>query len=371
MSPRRRRGIATTAAIAVVVAAVLGFAGYRLKFRLDTITLTAQFDSAAGLYENNMVAVLGMPVGKVTRITPKGGYVEVDFTVANDVKVPADASAVTVATSILTDRQIELTPPYRGGPALGNHDTIGLARTKTPVAFDRLLDMLDKISNSLSGDNDGAGPVADLIDAGADSVAGNGEQIKSALGELSRSLRLSADNGEVTRGQLTTIIADLSSLVEAADRNDAKLRQFGSTTRQLSQVLSEEDFGAGTTGHKLNEIVNQLQSLVDNNRGNLKAAVANGDIAAQTIVENQRETAELLDLLPLALENIYNTVDQENGSIRGHLLVDKTIFDSQFSKEICNLMHLRQLGCSTGTLQDYGPDFGLTYILDGLSMMGQ
>jgi ABC-type transporter Mla subunit MlaD len=34
--------------------------------RLDTVTITAQFDNAAGLYEDNTVAVLGMPVGKVT-----------------------------------------------------------------------------------------------------------------------------------------------------------------------------------------------------------------------------------------------------------------------------------------------------------------
>ena len=47
----------------------------------DHITLTAQFDSAAGLYVDNTVAVLGMPVGKVTAITPKSGYVEVRFTV--------------------------------------------------------------------------------------------------------------------------------------------------------------------------------------------------------------------------------------------------------------------------------------------------
>ena len=75
---------------------------------------------------------LGMPVGKVTRITPRGGYVEVEFTVDHNVKIPADAQAVTVSTSILTDQQIELTPPYRGGAVLENHDTIGLTRTKTP-----------------------------------------------------------------------------------------------------------------------------------------------------------------------------------------------------------------------------------------------
>ena len=130
----------------------------------DTITVTAQFDSAAGLYVDNTVAVLGMPVGKVTKITPEGGYVEVEFTVDRDVKVPADAQAVTISTSILTDRQIELTPPYRGGPVLRDHDTIGCNRTKTPVEFARVLDVLDKMSTSLKGDGNGNGPLADVVE---------------------------------------------------------------------------------------------------------------------------------------------------------------------------------------------------------------
>ncbi|SHY76594.1 Mce family protein, Mce5D [Mycobacteroides abscessus subsp. abscessus] len=52
-------------------------------------------------------------------------------------------------------------------------------------------------------------------------------------------------------------------------------------------------------------------------------------------------------------------------------MTDRLVFESQMDKEICNMMGLRQLGCSTGTLQDYGPDFGLTYVLDGLAAMGQ
>ncbi|MGD9622160.1 MAG: MCE family protein [Mycolicibacterium sp.] len=366
-----RRTITIAAVLAVLVAAVVVAVGYVVKSQRDSITVTAQFDNAAGLYVENVVAVVGMPVGKVTKITPMGGYVEVEFTVDKDVPIPADVHAVTINTSILTDRQIELTPPYDGGPTLKNHDTIGLPRTRTPIAFDRVIDMLDKLSRSLAGDGKGGGPIADLVNAAAGVTDGNGERIKSALGELSASLRLSSDGGEVTRDQLTTIITDLEPLMDAAARNDAKLRQFGSTTRQLTQILADENFGTGATGRKLNEIIEQATSLIEANRENLKQTVVNSDTAARVITDRQREMAELLDVAPLALENLYNIADQNNGALRVHALTDKILVDSQSSKEICNLMHLRQLGCSTGTLQDYGPDFGLTYILDGLSAMGQ
>ena len=103
------------AAVCTVLAAV-GIGWWYWGAKPEPMTVTAQFDSASGLYEGNVVAVLGMPVGTITKITPRGGYVEVEFTVDRDVKLPVDVQAVTVSTSILTDRQIELTPPYRDGP---------------------------------------------------------------------------------------------------------------------------------------------------------------------------------------------------------------------------------------------------------------
>ncbi|KLO39313.1 mammalian cell entry protein [Mycobacterium nebraskense] len=367
----RRKVITLTAAAGLLIAVAVGVVGHFVKARLDTIILTAQFDTAAGLYEGNVVAVLGMPVGKVSKVTVRGSYVEAELTLDKHTKIPAAVRAVTITTSILTDRQIELTPPYRGGPVLKNHDTIGLTRTKTPVAFDRVLDMLDKVSRSLKGDGSGGGPVADLTNSAVAITDDNGQKILAALDELSKALRLGSERGAATREQLTTIITDLSSIAEAAARNDAKVRQFGSTTRQLSQILADEKFGTGSTGRTMNTILEQITALIEQNRGNLKQAVRNGDTAAKTLVDNQRGVAELLDVLPLTLENLYNTVDQSNGAIRVHGLLDKALTDSQSAKEMCNLMHLRQLGCSTGTLQDYGPDFGLTYILDGMAAMGQ
>ncbi|CQD08407.1 mammalian cell entry protein [Mycolicibacterium conceptionense] len=355
----------------VLVAGVAGASWWYLRDRDDAITVTAQFDSAAGLYDGNTVAVLGMQVGRVTRIVPKGNYVEVEFTVDKDVSVPADAQAVTISNSILTDRQIELTPPYRGGPKLQNHDTIGLSRTKTPVEFARVLDVLDKLSSSLKGDGKGSGPIADVVNSSAAIADGNGQQMKDALGELSDALRLSSDRGAVTRDQLTTIVRNLSSLFDAAARNDTTLREFGSSVRQLSQILADENFGSGTTGKKINDVINQVGEVLQTHREEVKQIVLNGNTALTTTVDHKRDLQEFLDLTPMTLDNLYNIVDQKNGAARVHLLLDKVLVDSQTVKEVCNMMGLRQLGCSTGTVQDFGPDFGLSYMLDGMAAMGQ
>lgn len=367
----RRRLIAAIGALALLVAAVVGAGAYWVRSATDHITLTAQFESASGLYESNVVAVLGMPVGRVTKITPMPGYVEVQFTVDKNVQVPVDAQAVTLSTSILTDRQIELSPPFRGGPALKDGDTIGLDHTKTPVEFDRVLGMLDRLSLSLKGDGKGQGPVADVINPVAGIADGNGEKIKAGLGELSKALRLSSEGGATTREQLTAIVKNVSSLFDAAAANDGKLREFASTVHQLSQILDEEALGTGSTGRRFNELVKQAGDIVEANRDHLKQTILNSDTALKAVVDNQREISEWIDVQPLAWDNMYNAVDHDNKRLRVRFMTDRLVFESQMDKEICNMMGLRQLGCSTGTLQDYGPDFGLTYVLDGLAAMGQ
>lgn len=360
------------AAVGVVLALVVTAAAVTFtKDRLSTITVTAQFDSAAGLYEGNVVAVLGMPVGQVTKITPKTGYVEVDFTIDKDVDVPADVQAATISNSILTDRQIELTPPYQDGPKLQNRDTIGLNRTRTPVEFARVLDVLDKLAGSLRGDGKGDGPIADVVNSGAAVVDGNGQQIKDSLGELSNALRLSSDRGAVTKDQLTTIIANLSSLSQAAADNDAMMREFGSSVRAMSQILADEDLGSGTTGKKINEVLTNVGQVLETHRDSIKDLVSNGDIVVQSTVDHDRDLMELLDVAPMTLDNMYNVADPKNGALRVKVVTDKILFDNQLLKEVCNMMGLRQLGCSTGTLQDFGPDFGLSYMLEGLGAMGQ
>ncbi len=338
------RAIAVIATVAAVAAAIVGAGVYYVKSQLDHITLTAQFDNASGLYESNVVAVLGMPVGKITKITPQSGYVDVEFTVDKDVKVPVDVQAVTLSTSILTDRQVELTPPYRGGPTLQDGDTIGLDKTKTPVEFDRVLGMLDKLSVSLKGDGNGQGPVSDIINAAAGVADGNGDKIKSGLDELSKALRLSSEGGVTTREQMTTIIKNVSSLFDAAAANDGKLREFSTTIHQLSNIIDDEALGTGNTGRQLNDLVTQAGDILDANRDHIKQSILNGNTALKTVVDNQRELAETIDVAPLAVENLYNTVDQDNGSFRARFLTDKLLFESQTGKEICNLMGLRQLG---------------------------
>ncbi|MFA4081381.1 MCE family protein [Mycobacteroides salmoniphilum] len=347
-----------TTGVAMVVFAVMPRAADH------PMTVTAQFEDSVGLYLGNDVSVLGMPIGRVTGIAAKNSYVEVTLEIDKGVKIPAAAQAVTVSTSILTDRHIELTPAYRDGPTLRNGDVLGLARTRTPVEFDRTLAMVDKLSRALSGDNQGHGPMADLIGIGAQITSGNGPNIKATLDQLSEALRLSADSGNRSKKDIQAIVANLAELTQASADNDTAIRQFGSNVRRLSDILADEDLGTGSTGAKINQILDQAASLLNKNRDRLKGTVANAQTITTAINDNRRELAEFFDVAPLAIDNLYNAIDTNAGSFRVHGLVDKTLFNGQLAKEVCNLIGDKQLGCATGTIRDYGPDFGLTGMLE-------
>jgi virulence factor Mce-like protein len=328
------------------------------------IIVTAQFEDSVGLYVGNAVSVLGMPVGSVTSVVPKGSYVEVTMSINKGVDIPADVQAVTVSTSILTDRHIELTPAYRSGPTLRTGDILGLGRTRTPVEFDRTLSMLDKLATALRGDGHGAGPVADLINVGARVTGGDGPQIRATLDQLSQALRLGDDHGAHSKKDIQAIVSSLATLTQEAADNDTAIREFGSNLRQLSDILADENLGSGATGAKINDILAQATTLLANNRDTLKATTTDFRTVTQALIDYRRELAEFFDVAPMTIDNVSNAIDPNAGVVRVHFLVDKLLTQSQLFKEICNLIGKKQLGCATGTLRDYGPDFGLTGMFD-------
>ena len=78
--------------VIVVVAAVTTAAAVVPRVWQRTITVTAHFQDAVGLYPGNAVSVLGMQVGKVDTVVNKGNYVEVTGTVL-EVKAPPGSKA--------------------------------------------------------------------------------------------------------------------------------------------------------------------------------------------------------------------------------------------------------------------------------------
>ena len=130
MSRSLRYGLIT----ALVVALIGGI--YLVWPRVTTYRVVGYFASAVGLYPGDDVRVVGVPVGSIESISPEADAVKITMTVQDSVKLPADARAVIVAPNIVSARFIQLTPPYKQGPAMEDGGRIGLDRTAVPVEWD-------------------------------------------------------------------------------------------------------------------------------------------------------------------------------------------------------------------------------------------
>jgi virulence factor Mce-like protein len=291
--------------------AMLGLGGCT-PFRDGPITLTAYFDDSAGLFVGNDVGVLGVPVGKVTEIEAKGDQVKVKFTVDGDVDVPADAGALIVARSVATDRYLELTPVYHEGAKIKDGTTIPIDKTRTPVEWDEILGALDKFTNGLAGPSGDAGALRQLLQAGAKSLDGTGEQFNETLTQVA----IAAEAISSHRGDISGSINNLASLTEVLAQNRGVIDQFSTSVADATDLFADERLQFGGSLRALSNALNSLGTFVKANRAQLKTALAGLTDVTDNLLVHQRQLGEGLEVLPVAFENIGLLVNNGQANVR-------------------------------------------------------
>ena len=93
----------------------------------------AEFVRAVGLYEGSDVRILGVKVGKVTSVRPAGDRVVVDMTYDDKYSVPADAKAVVVSPSVVSDPIVPRARTPRLAIAAASSRSGSLRREKSPT----------------------------------------------------------------------------------------------------------------------------------------------------------------------------------------------------------------------------------------------
>ena len=92
---------------------------------------------------------MGVPVGAIDSIEPAGDKMKVTFHYDNKYKVPANATASILNPSLVASRDIQLSPPYTGGPVMKDGAVIPIERTQVPVEWDELRDSINRILTGL------------------------------------------------------------------------------------------------------------------------------------------------------------------------------------------------------------------------------
>ncbi|MFC4372887.1 MCE family protein [Nocardia halotolerans] len=349
--------------LALVIATGIGAgcSSIPVSLRPDAVHLSADFESTAGLFVGNEVAVLGVPVGRVDAIAPKGDFVEVRMSIEPGVELPADAMAALVSPQFITNRHVELTPAYTGdGPTLAAGAHIPLSRTRTPVELDRILRNFEQLGRALAGDP-ADGPMASRVLFPM--LDGNGDRIRETLDALSATFEVSLAN----RDQISRTIVKLNELTTMIAGNDQTVRDFSGRLTELVALLAEQAPGLAAVLTQVNDFVANTSTVLAEHRAPLTDAVTRLVAVTGQMRDNARGLTEIVDVTPLMADNFARAVSTDQRALRLHLLTDKSLLDNETLSLLCERVALRTDGCRTGRLMDFGPDFGLTAALLGLT----
>lgn len=285
-------------------------------------TLVAEFPRTVSLYQGSDVRILGVPVGKVTSVTPAGTHVVVQMEYDAKYAVPADAKAVIISPSIVGDRFVQLTPVYRGGPKLPDNAHLGVARTAVPLELDQIYGSLNDLNKALGpqGANSN-GALSRLLTVTAKNFGGQGEQFHTTIQNLGRLTQTLADN----KDQLFGTTRDIETFVHALSKNDNTVRRFNDSLAQGSQVLAGERHDLGAALHNLAIAMTQVRSFVHQNRNVLSSNIKGLNQLSQILVKRRAALDEVLRVAPDALNNLGLAYNSRVGTLNTRSNTGETV----------------------------------------------
>jgi virulence factor Mce-like protein len=327
MTGRLQRTVALLAA--VVLVAALGWAVLRPAGQMR---VTAWFNAAVGLYPGSDVRVLGIAVGTVTDVVPKGDRVRVDMLVDDDYDIPADADAVVLAPSLVSDRYVQFAPVYSGGPTMRDGAEVPLDRTATPVELDQVYGALDDLSVALGptgANSDGA--LQDLLHTGAANLDGNGEALNQTLTGFSQAVRTLAEG----RDDLFSSVDNLQVFTTALASVNSQVGQFNDNLAAVAAQLAGEREDLASAISLLSSALAQVATFVQQNTALLTTNVDRLADVTLTLVQQRSALAEVLDVAPAALGNVSRAYNPDSGTLDTR---DNSLGSANAEVTVCQLL---------------------------------
>ncbi|QGN48291.1 MCE family protein [Micromonospora sp. WMMD558] len=304
---RWRRPVAAATVLVTVAAAVAV-----LRPGTPPRRLVAQFTGTVGVHPGSDVRVLGVRVGEVVEVRPQGRTVRVTMRYDREVQVPAGAQAVVVPPSVVSDRYVQLTPAYAGGAVLADGAEIPVERTATPMEIDDIYRALDDFNRALGPRGANAdGALSDLVATGRANLEGNGDELHDTLDGLSQALTTLADG----RQDLFGSVANLQRFTTALARSDQQVRAFNRQLAEVAAQLAGERDELAAALRNLATALADVTTFVRQNRDLLTADVAALADVTGVLVRQQQAVIDILDVAPLALNNLALAYNPRSGTL--------------------------------------------------------
>jgi phospholipid/cholesterol/gamma-HCH transport system substrate-binding protein len=315
---RNNSRLALAGTLALVLVAGLSVA-MQVSDQIARTVVVGYFDNSNGVFPGDDVRIRGVPVGKVVKIEPEPLRSRISFWFDRKYKVPADAKAVILSPQLVTGRAIQLTPPYTGGPTMGNGAVIPQGRTAVPVEWDDLRDQLQRVTELLKPTQPGGvSTLGSLINTAADNLRGQGPTIRDSIIKLSQTVSALGDHSR----DIFTTFKNLSTLVTALHDSADLLEQLNRNLAAVSSVLADNPNKVAQTVESLNGVLTDLQSFVADNREAIGTTSDKLASITTAVVQSLDDLKQTLHVGPTVLQDFNNIFEPANGSLTGALAIN-------------------------------------------------
>lgn len=277
-------------------------------------TVVAYFANSNGIFVGDEVRILGVPVGKIDRIEPQPDRVKITFWYDAKYPVPADAKAVILSPAIVTARVIQLTPAYTGGPQLPDDAVIPQERTAVPVEWDELRQQLERLSQLVQPTQaGGVSTLGSVVHTAAETLRGQGPDIRRAIIELSQAVSLLGDHRDDVFGTLK----NLSVLVSALQDSGQVMRQLNANLASATGLLTNDPNELGDAVSALDAVIGDVRGFVADNRDALGTTADKLASVSSALDASLDDIKQALHVAPNELQNLMNTYQPAQGTMGG------------------------------------------------------
>jgi phospholipid/cholesterol/gamma-HCH transport system substrate-binding protein len=309
-----QRMVLAACVVVLLVAGLIGTA-VTLIAGAPQYRYTAQFVATPGLYSQNAVAILGVPTGHVVSVTPRADHVDVVISLPRSVRVPASAQAVLMAPNPVSDRFVELTPPYTGGPTLAPGAVIPLSRTVVPLELDDIYGSVDQLSKDLgpSGANQN-GELSAVLHSFAQLASGNGTDVHAAITSIAAALpALTAHPDELAK-----LVTGLDTLTKSLAAHNASIDSLYSDLATATSQLAGERQTIAAAAANLQQGLAQVAAFLKTNQSAITGSVQNLNTTLSAVLSEQQSLIKTFDLAPLGFQNFNRATSQTSDCISGN-----------------------------------------------------
>ena len=269
--------------------------------------ITVYFAKAPSLYEESRVKVMGANVGTIEDVRPEGRQVRVTMRISNKVPIPKDARATIVASTIIGERGIALSPPWkRGMPRAPSGMVIPKERTDLPVEIDEALTVLTELTGSIDPEG-----LRGALEGGAGAVEGHGDGINRALGTTGDL----AGNLAAQDRELAGLARNLNEMAASLNRRDEKLTSLIGALSSAGRTLSGERARLKAFLSGLEEVIRQGGAVVSVYREKLPAALTESSELVMTLKANSASIARSIRGLARISDMLIDTWDPRDRTI--------------------------------------------------------